>query len=122
MPAGRIVKAFDQVEDRHPGFRMRLEPAPIQQFTFQGREEALAHGIVVSIANRSCRRPNANFLAAFAKRQRRILRALIGVMDDIVWLAYSDGHIQGIQHQPCLQICRKGPADDAAGPGIQDDG
>ncbi len=122
MSAGGIVEAFDEGEDRHPGFRMRLEPTPIQQLTFQRREEALAHGVVIRTANRSHRRSNASFLAAIAKRHRRILRALVGVMDDIVWLAYLDGHVQSIQHQPCLQVCRKGPADDPAGPGIQDDG
>src|SRR5215469_356984 len=29
---------------------LRLEPAAIEQFAFEGREEALAHGVVISIA------------------------------------------------------------------------
>ena len=31
---------------------LRLEPAALEQFAFEGREEALAHGVVIGITDR----------------------------------------------------------------------
>lgn len=36
MAPARIVPAFDELEDRHAGLGLALEPAPIEQFAFQG--------------------------------------------------------------------------------------
>ena len=53
MAPSRIVPALDELNDGHSGLGLGLELAPVEQFAFERREEALAHGVVISIANRS---------------------------------------------------------------------
>ena len=50
MAAGQIVPAFGVAEDRHPRLCLRDEPT-YSQLAFKRREEALAHGVVVSVAD-----------------------------------------------------------------------
>src|SRR5215467_14934765 len=49
MTASRIVEALDEGEHCASRLGLRLEPAAIEQFAFEGREEALAHGVVIGI-------------------------------------------------------------------------
>jgi len=70
MPSREIVAAFDELEASDAGLSLCLELPTIQQFAFERREEAFAHGIVVTIAYRSNRRAHTHFLAAQAKRHR----------------------------------------------------
>ena len=42
MAAGRIVEAFDELEDGDTGLAMRSEAATIDEFPLEGREE-LSH-------------------------------------------------------------------------------
>jgi hypothetical protein len=53
MATGGIVPPLDVAEDRHPGLGLRCEPAACQQLAFQRSEEALAHGVIVGVTNRS---------------------------------------------------------------------
>src|SRR6266446_4507297 len=64
----------------HPGLGLRCEPAACQQLTFQCGEEALAHGVVVGVTDRSHGWAHAGFPAAAAERQRCILAALVAVV------------------------------------------
>src|SRR5207253_1193828 len=73
MATGGIVPPLDVAEDRHPGLGLRCEPVACQQLTFQCGEEALAHGVVVGVTDRSHGWTHAGFPAAAAKRQRCIL-------------------------------------------------
>src|SRR5580700_11266340 len=73
MATGGIVPPLDVAEDRHPGLGLRCEPAACQQLTFQCGEEALAHGVVVGVTDRSHGWTHAGFPAAAAERQRCIL-------------------------------------------------
>ena len=75
MAAGRVVKAFDELKDGHPRLAVRSETAPIDQLTFKGGKETLAHRIVVGVADRACRWTNAGFPAAIAESNRCVLRA-----------------------------------------------
>ena len=75
MATGRVVEAFDELKDGHPRLAVRSETAPIDQLTFKGGKETLAHRIVVGVADRACRWTNAGFLAASAESDRRVLRA-----------------------------------------------
>lgn len=49
----RVVEAFHEVVDRHAGFGPACEVVAVQQLALQGREEALAHRVVVGVADRS---------------------------------------------------------------------
>src|SRR6202007_897692 len=112
MAASGIVPALDVAEDRHPGLALRCEPATCQQLTFQGCEEALAHGAVVGVTDRSHGWAHAGFPAVAAERQRCILGALVAVVDDITRLALYHRHLQCRQDQLGPQMCLHRPADD----------
>src|ERR1700732_3619508 len=83
MAASGIVPTLNVAEDRHSGLGLRCEPATCQQLTFQGCEEALAHGVIVGVTNRSHGWAHTGFPAAAGERQRCILGALVAVVDDI---------------------------------------
>src|ERR1700747_1510251 len=112
MAASGIVPALDVAEDRHPGLGLRWEPVARQQLTFQGCEEALAHGVVVGVTDRSHGWAHAGFPAAAAERQRCILGALVSVVDDIARLALTDRHLQSLHYQLGPQMRLHCPADD----------
>ena len=59
-----------------------LEPAASEQLALKRGEEALAHGIVVCVADRTHRGAHAPVTAAVAELDRAVLRTLVGVMDD----------------------------------------
>ena len=67
MPARGVVPAFDELEAGDAGLGLGLELAAVEQLAFEGGEEALAHGVVVTIADRAHRRPDAHFLAPEAE-------------------------------------------------------
>src|ERR1700693_1969611 len=98
MTATRIVEAFNELEDRASRFGLRLEPAACKQLAFERGEEALAHGVVVGVSDRTHRRANACIAAAFAELDRGVLRTLVGVMDDAAWPPRRQRHVQRIEH------------------------
>ena len=71
MAAGRIVEAFDELEDGHPRLAVRSEATSIDQLAFEGGEETLAHRIVVGVADRACRWTDAGLLAAISEGKSR---------------------------------------------------
>ena len=88
MAAGRIVEAFDELEDGDTGLAMRSETATIDELALEGREETLAHRIVVGVADRARRWTDAGLLAAIAESDRRVLRtadALLFVKRRFTW-------------------------------------
>src|SRR5712675_1051948 len=58
MQSHRVVPAFDKGEADDLRLGLRRKAATFQQLAFEGREEALAHRIVVGVADRSHRRPH----------------------------------------------------------------
>ena len=68
-----VVPSLDELEDGHACFGMRAEPAAVEQLAFEGREEALAHGVVVAIPDRSGGGAHAGVLAALAEGDRGVL-------------------------------------------------
>ena len=53
MPAMRIIPPFNVGEDRQARFFMRTEGLAINQFTFEGGEEALAQRVVIAVTSRA---------------------------------------------------------------------
>jgi len=78
----RVVPAFEQLEHRHIGLGLSLEPTPIEDFPLQGGKEALGHGIVVGITFR--RMDGATFIA----------RQYLPKVYDSLRSVLSDRHIQ----------------------------
>src|SRR6056297_1438390 len=92
MPARGDVPAFNELEAGNTGFGLRPELAAVEQFAFERGEEALAHGVVVAIADRAHRRPDTHFLAPEAEGHGRVLRSLVAMMDDAIWFALLTCH------------------------------
>ena len=78
-PAG-VVEALDEAEDFTPRVRRRRKAASVEELALQRREEALAHRVVVGVADRAHRLHDARFTTALSEGQRRILRALDALM------------------------------------------
>ena len=73
--------------------------AAIEQLAFESGEEALAHGVVIGVADRAHRGTHARIAAALAERDRGVLRTLVGMMDHILRSACHQRHVQRIEHQ-----------------------
>src|SRR4051794_12922260 len=78
VPPGGIVEAFDEAEAGHACLDLRGKAGSLEQFAFEGGEEALAQGVVPrsgvagprtgsGIPDRAHRGPHAGFLAALAE-------------------------------------------------------
>src|SRR3989442_13335165 len=114
VTANRVVPAFDELEDRHAGLRLRFEPPAREQLALQRREEALAHGVVVGIAHRSDRGPDLRFLAAKAEGDGGVLRAVVGMMHDAFRAPLPERHIERAKHELRPEMLGHRPSDDSA--------
>src|SRR4029453_2743642 len=95
----RIVPPFDEIKDRQRCFTLVAEPAAIDQLALKRGEETFTHGIVIAVADRSHRWPDACAPASLAESDRRVLRSPIGMVDHASGAALRDGHLQRLQHQ-----------------------
>ncbi len=53
MTAARIVPSLDEFEDGLACFGMRAGAGSVDELAFEGGEEALAHGVVIAVADRA---------------------------------------------------------------------
>ena len=95
----RVVPALEPREDRHPRLGVTLERPAIDDFTLEGGEEALGHGVVVRIASRSHRGHDASFATSLAERIARILAALVGMVNDRLRPPLRERHVERIEHE-----------------------
>src|ERR1700749_1888614 len=121
MAASRIVEAFDEGECRMARLGLCLEPAAIEELAFERGEEALTHGIVVCVADRTHRGAHARVTAAAAGLSRGGLGTLGTGMEHAGGSARQKRHVQRVKYQ--LRGKRGGhrPADDAATVRIEHD-
>ena len=122
MTPVRVVPAVDELEDRERGFAVALEPMRNEQLALENGVEALAHRIVVAVANRAHRWTNAGFLATAPERDRRVLTALVRVMDDVFGLTLMDRHVQRVENELRAQVARHRPAHDSPAEYVEHDG
>src|SRR5215813_2570618 len=54
-----VIPAFDEIEYGEPPLVRRTQGHPIEQLALEGREKALTQCVVVTVANRPHRRPDA---------------------------------------------------------------
>ena len=109
MASVRIVPALDELKDSELCLGMRAKGGPIDQLTFECREEALTHRIVEAIADRV----NAGLLAASLDRDRCVLSTLVRMMDDISRSPLLQSHVQRVEHELGAQMICHRPADDS---------
>lgn len=122
MAPPRVVPPFDEVEDGDPRLRVAPEAMAIEQLALERREEALAHGVVVGVPHAAHRRADAGLAAASAEFDRRVLAALVRVMNDSGRAPRSHGHVQRGQNELGLRMGFHGPADDASAPRVEHHG
>src|SRR5262245_46978947 len=89
----RVVPALDELEDGSPSRGGIAEASAPQQFALERGEEALAHRVVVGVAHRAHRGPDAKLLAALPVSDGGVLAAVIRMMDDVPRQALHDGHV-----------------------------
>ena len=94
-----VLCSFLEVEDGAARLGRCREPLPIEQLALKRREEALAERVVVGIAHRAHRGPDAGLATAEPEGDRRVLATLVRVMDDVGGLTLLDGHVQGGQDE-----------------------
>src|SRR5690349_18241458 len=104
MPTLRVVPTFDEVEHSDLGLSLSLEASSVDQFAFERGKEALGHGVVETVTDRSHRRAYAHLATARAEGDRCVLTTLVGMMDDLAWSALCIGHFQRLQHQLTAQM------------------
>src|SRR5579862_2075387 len=95
---------------------------PLEQLAFERGEEALTHRVVVRIAHAAHRWSHTHVPAPLPERDRRVLAALIGMVNHIDRSALRERHVERLEHELGPQVRRHRPTDDPAAPRIEDDG
>src|SRR5690349_25073158 len=85
MAAPFIIEAFDEGERRIARLGLCLEPAASKKLALERGEEALAHGIVVCVTDRTHRGMHACVTAAVTELDRAVLAGL----------KWSSQHLEG---------------------------
>lgn len=84
VPAPCVVEAFDEIEDREFGVGGGKESGAVEELALERGEEALAHRVVVAIADRTHRGANTVFATRPAELDRRVLATLVRVTDEVI--------------------------------------
>ena len=106
----RVVPTFDEIEDGHLCLGLGLAAAAVQQLAFQRGEEAFAHGVIETVADRAHGGSYTSLLAARSESNGCVLRALVGMMDHILRPPLVDRHVERIEDELGAQVGRHGPA------------
>jgi len=115
-----VVPGLDEHEDRCLRFGSDPESMPIDQLRFECGEEALAHRVVVAVADRSGGGTNPVSSTTAAEFNRGVLSSLIRVMNDALrWSSLLERHLQCRRDQLGSQVILHRPADDPSTPGIE---
>src|SRR4029079_16593496 len=100
------------------GLSLTLEASSIDQFALERGKEALGHGVVETVTDRSHRRSYTHLATARAEGDRSVLSPLVGMMDDLAGSALCIGHFQRLQHQLTAQMILHRPPDHTTTEGI----
>ena len=116
----RVVPALDEFEDGHLRLGLGLKATAVQQLAFQRGEEAFAHGVIETVADRTHGGSYASLLAARSESNGCVLRALVGMMDHVLRPPLVDRHVERIEDELRAQVGRHGPVHDAAAEHVHD--
>jgi len=117
----RIVPTFDESKDSLACLGWVMEGVAIEQFTFQGGEEALTECIVIAIAHRAHRRTDPGISTALTKGDGGVLTTPVRVMDHVLGSTLLHCHPERSEHQGCTQMRGHGPPDHLAAPDVDHD-
>ena len=92
-----------------------------KQLAFERRIEALAHRVVVTIADRAHRWDDPGFLTALPECNRGVLGALIRVVDDANRVPLMNGHVKRIEHELRLEMCFHRPTNNPTAEDVEYD-
>jgi len=101
-----VVPGLDVGKECRLCLSLCLEGSTRQQFSFQGAEEALGHGVVIGIPDTAHGRSHAHLLAAFTKGNCCVLAAPVAVMDDIIRSPGLESHVECHQHELGADVIR----------------
>lgn len=76
----RVVPGLEVVEDLRPRLVTRAEPFAVDELALQGREEALGHRVIETVADAAHRRSDAGLLAASAEDEAGVLAAVVRML------------------------------------------
>ncbi len=113
------VPSLDEVEHGKRSLALRLETMLHKKFAFERCVETLAHGVVVTIADRTHRWSNAGLFAARPECDRRVLRALIGMVADRSWLTPVDCHVERVDDKFSSHMIGRRSAHDASAEDVE---
>ena len=94
-----VVPSLDPGEYLHPGARLGFPLAPSDELALQRGKEALGHGVVIRVTDRTHGWAHVHLLAPITKRNAGVLGALVGMMDHILGFSGEQRHIQRCNHQ-----------------------
>ena len=123
MAALAVVERLDVFE--HGG--LELEPvgpgAAVDELFFEGGEERLGDGVVVGVSAGAHRDRDPGLVRGAAERERDVLAALVGVVDQ-PWVGASarEGHPERVDDQGRAHVGGHRPADDQPRVGVLDGG
>ena len=122
MAAMWIVPRLEEVENGGFGFTFRAESVLKEQLAFERGVEAFTHRIVVAVTTRTHRKSNACGLAALREGDERVLRNLIGVMNNCERLASKNSHIERADHELFAHKVSHRPTDDTTAKDVENHG
>src|ERR1700759_5740894 len=98
MQSYRVIPTLDVAKAGPFRLGPRCEPATAEQLGFEGGEEALGHGVVVGVTDRSHRWSNTGLATPLTKCHRRILTALVAVVDDVLGPPLANRQFHRVLH------------------------
>src|SRR5437588_11846849 len=100
MTTSRVVEPFDVIEDVRASFVSCAIPAAIHALNLERGEEAFHRRIVPAITATAHAATNAMLSQQSLELLRRVLAALIGMMQQLLWPAAApDRHQQCVDHE-----------------------
>ena len=117
----RIVPALDEVEDRKRCFALRIESVLYEKLALESSVKALAHCIIVAVADGTHGHRDAGLTASFSKSDRRVLRSVIGMMDDGFRSSPINRHVERIDNEFFAHVVCHRPADDTPRTNVEHD-
>lgn len=120
QPPG-VVPFLQETGDHDLCFCRGSEGATVKQFAFERSEEALRHGVIIAVSHGAGRLSHACFPAALTKDERRVLGAVVRVVDHVIRPPQLHCHLKRIEHDLHMQACGHRVADDAAAEDVHDD-
>ena len=104
MPPAWVVPTLDPGKDRQARLGLGLPATPGNELALQTGKEALCHGVVIGISNRSHRGAHPHLLASVAKRNAGVPATLVRVVNHRLGLSGHQGHVERQNHQVSGQV------------------